>query len=843
MKTIRADKLRTMKQNIKRIHYATAFYSETSIDSVEYYEQGVDDNTIISSNITTAGPFNAAVGSRNVVKLTGIVADKEGLFADSAILVQKEDLSTVYNGDLESNDVNIGQDIAGWYTSVEGGDSSVTVTTSEHHSGTRSLNLHVDTDDNFVTAGVSSSDDALNMVRLTPSGLYTLSFWHKSNSEGILELVLTMQQSNGDTVYLQADGSWGVSPNIAISTGTDWQEFVINFTAQDRVRLMQSSILDLYLKTGNGSADIDYYIDDLAINPQVDNQADLCFFDRFILHRGSVVSVEHDEDEPSTTITIDDAIVVASNTPYGGLALEYPVTVEGLINEVSTSVIADSSAAYSDTLPNLDYSLESDAFANIQNYMVRDFISDIAETTGTMVRVNPMNQLEFSPIDMTPVDTLDHSTMSKLKVIASTGVINQLSLSRQPQDDNIVVTDEGSAVANGLTTYRIVNNWLMDSERSAFIDNLFDNVFNGIEYYTGRVETIGLCLYDVGDVITMDNGGDQYDMFITEIDISLENGSIKETLISTPFDDGTTNQQTAGNVLTTLYNTKIQVDHQNNSIESLVAEYTTLANETTAQFTQVMQTLDNITSTIQSTGGGNLIQNSVGFSRDNETLLSNWEESGDGELTTQDAPSSLAYGAISGHSISLSGSSKKLVQRVPVTLGGNYSFSFYASKTAVGNATIKLSNSVDNYEFNLLSGTIYTWSFFYAEDIISSDVYFDIEIESDGADLMSVTDLMLVVGAYRQVWSQYNGEILNTNVQIDTRGIRVYSDANVGSYTMMTPSEFASYDSSNQVAFRANNDTIEMNNVTTSGNTYYPTSRIFIRQDYDGLSYYVRDPV
>jgi len=841
MKIVRPDKLRTMKQTIKRIHYATAFYSETAVDSVEYYEQGTDAPTIISSNITTAGSFNSAVGSRNVLKIHGIVDQTEGLSADSALLVQKETLAVIYNGDLQSTDTWDTSTVAGWYLSTEGGESLASVTASEHHSGTQSLRLHVDDEDNYVKAGVSDALDVPNIIRLTPEGLYTFSFWHKSTEEGVLNLVLTMQQANGDTVYLQADGTWGETPNIAISTSDTWTKYTINFEAQDRVRLMQSPLMDLYLQTGNGSAGIDYFLDDVTLEPQVTNNADLAYFDRFILHRGEVTKVEKDEDAPSTTITIDDAIVVAASTPYGGLNLDYPVTIEGLINAIATSVITNGSAVYPDNLPNLDYSLESDAFANIQNYMVRDFIADIAEATGSTARITPQNQLEFTPLSMDPVDTLDHSTLSKLKVIATTGRVNQLSLSRQPQDDNIVETNEVSAVADGLTTYRIVNNWIMDPNRAAFIVNLFNDVYDGIEYYTGRAETIGLCAYDVGDVIVMDNGGDEYNMFINEIDLVLEGGSIKETLVSVPFDDGTTNQQTAGNVLTTLYNTKIQVDHQNNSITSLVAEYTSFANETTSQFTQVLQTLENITSTIQSTGGGNLIQNSVGFSREG-TALSHWIESGTGTLSSQDAPSSLAYGAVSGHSIMLTGSSKKISQRVPVTLGGEYSFSVYASKTTAGNAHIRLSNSVDSYEFDLLSGQIYTWTFFYTEGIIASDVYFDIEIESDGASAFYITDPMLVTGVYRQVWSQFNGEILNTSVQIDTRGIRVYSDENVGSYTMMTPSEFASYDSNNEVAFRANNDTIEMNNMLVNGDTYYQNSRVFIRQDSDGLSYYIRDP-
>ena len=114
MKIVRPDKLRTMKQTIKRIHYATAFYSETAVDSVEYYEQGTDAPTIISSNITTAGSFNSAVGSRNVLKIHGIVDQTEGLSADSALLVQKETLAVIYNGDLQSTDTWDTSTVAGW---------------------------------------------------------------------------------------------------------------------------------------------------------------------------------------------------------------------------------------------------------------------------------------------------------------------------------------------------------------------------------------------------------------------------------------------------------------------------------------------------------------------------------------------------------------------------------------------------------------------------------------------------------------------------------------------------------------------------------------------------------
>lgn len=840
MRVIRPDKLRTMKQTIKRIHYATAFYSESPVDAVEFYEEGLDNPTIVSSKITTAGPFNSAAGSRNIVVLHGIVKNLETLTADSALLVQKENRTIVYNGDFQSTDPWTISSVPGWYSSTAG-TSSVDLSTTEFHSGTQSMRIHIDDDGSAAVASASMFSDSNNIIQLEPEGMYSLSFWHKSTADSVMQLVMTMQQADGTTVYLQADGSWGASPNIAVATTTDWSLFTINFQAQDRVRLMQSPVNDLSLTAGVGSEGVDFFIDEFEIVPQTNGESDLAYYDQFITHRGRVSGVEYDEDQPTTTLTIDDAIVIAGASVYGGLALTYPIDIEGLIQAVSEAVVKEDAYVYSPSLPNLDVTLESDAFANIQGYMVRDFISDLAETTGTFARINASGSLEFSAVDMTPVDTLDHSTMSKLKVIADTGIINQLSLSRQPQDDNIVETDEDSAALNGVKTYRIVNNWIMDGARETFITPLFENVFNGISYYTGQIETIGLCFFDVGDVITADNGGDTYNMLITEINLAFENGGIKETLISKQFDDGTTNQLTAGNVLTTLYNTKIQVDHQNNEITSLVAEYTSFADATSTQFTEIVQTLNNITSTIQSTGGGNLIQNSVGFAEEGDSLT-RWEESGVGEVTNQDSPASLAFGAVSGHSISVNGASKKLTQRVPVTLDAVYSFSFYANKGLTGNAYIRLKNSVDNYEFELLSGTIYPWEFFYIENITSSDVYFDVEIESDGAVDLSVTDMILIVGPYRQVWSQYNGEILNTSVQIDTRGIRVYSDTNVGSYTMMTPSEFASYDDQNRVAFRANNDTIEVNNFTSTGDTYYPEAKIFVRQGTDGLSYFVRDP-
>jgi len=88
---------------------------------------------------------------------------------------------------------------------------------------------------------------------------------------------------------------------------------------------------------------------------------------------------------------------------------------------------------------------------------------------------------------------------------------------------------------------------------------------------------------------------------------------------------------------------------------------------------------------------------------------------------------------------------------------------------------------------------------------------------TEGTNLI-ITDSMLNLGNLCSVWTQANGEILNTQVNINLNGILVKSLQfdETGQYTVINPLEFAGYTNKNGVStriFTVNGDTTEVENI------------------------------
>ena len=87
----------------------------------------------------------------------------------------------------------------------------------------------------------------------------------------------------------------------------------------------------------------------------------------------------------------------------------------------------------------------------------------------------------------------------------------------------------------------------------------------------------------------------------------------------------------------------------------------------------------------------------------------------------------------------------------------------------------------------------------------------------EGSNL-TITDSMLNLGNLSSIWTQANGEILNTQVNINLNGILVKSlqFEETGQYTVINPLEFAGYTNKNGVStrvFTVNGDTTEVENL------------------------------
>ena len=222
-------------------------------------------------------------------------------------------------------------------------------------------------------------------------------------------------------------------------------------------------------------------------------------------------------------------------------------------------------------------------------------------------------------------------------------------------------------------------------------------------------------------------------------------------------------------------------------------------------FTNWKQQVDNFLLNVQSGGGYNLIQNSVGY-RDMASAEATWNISGAGTIISVGAnDSSFINASESKNGFQFTGS-KLITQVIPVVPARKLSLSVNVNTQETTSGTIRVyailngttfylvnkSHDVDNplnstFQLNLTTGT-------------ATNITIGVESVSVVGKTY-VTDLLLAYGENITQWQQANGENHNLNVLIDRHGMRVKSIVNgveVG-YTSITPSEFAGYHQGNKI--------------------------------------------
>lgn len=537
----------------------------------------------------------------------------------------------------------------------------------------------------------------------------------------------------------------------------------------------------------------------------------------------TVYQVEYDVESELSRVTLYDPMMMLSVTEYGLSDELFPITVAGLADlmAVAAGVTLDTNF---DTLPNYDYSITENLWKTIQNTSYRDVIQQIAEATGTTAVISG-NELLFKQFG-TASSELDEQNLIKFRMGQKWGNVNSVSLSRMPQNDNIVLSNSTDIDANGIYEAVIINNQIVDDARQTLIQPLYDVLVGEtpyITFYDSEFTTEGHGWYEVGDIITATLSGIEYPIFITEHHLTIDNG-IKETLKSVTPTNPAVNKTTAGGILRSLYNTEIKVDKQNNEIISVVSRQDEYETTTQENFTRIEQDIDDITLSVQDGGGMNQINNSVGYSVA-DGLINFWDATGLTAKSRNDT-SPFVAGAISGSTVDLYGGAGTFTQRVIVNPGGFYSLSFYAKKETQGVVTVSATNDLDNFVFTFDDDTEYDWKKFRVSDTVAGTTYIsptsnylDITFTLD-ADVtgFSYSDLSLIRGVVDKGWTQAVGEVANTNVTFDTTGITVKSNVYDGAYTRMTPLEFAGYDDKGNRAFAVNNDTTEVNNLEVDGN-------------------------
>ena len=416
---------------------------------------------------------------------------------------------------------------------------------------------------------------------------------------------------------------------------------------------------------------------------------------------------------------------------------------------------------------------------------------------------------------MISTETLTYANLKKAKLEPKYGPVNSVVLARTPAEDNIAVTDEESIAENGKTEVKLANNEILDDDRETLAQPILDAV-DGFYFYPFEITTEGHGWYEVGDRLTITDGIYSWEIIVSNISLSIGNG-IKEVIKGVAPSETQTNYALAGGITKTIYNTEIKVDKQGQEIISVVSRQDQFENQTLENFSQVTQNINSITTTIQTTGGGNLIHNSVGYNLDSNRNLVGWDKTG--TVSSETSPESVSYGAISGNQIDI-GASSSMTQRIIVDGSGNqlYTFSLRAKKSATGNAIIHLRNNIDDYTIEIPEGETVLWSNYSLVGIEPHSTYFDVVIQTDGAVTeLSVTDLMMTVGNSTTPWVSASDEILSKNVAVDSSGVTVRSNT-TNDYVQLNElglNGFSDASGSMENVFTVNRDTTEVSKLKT----------------------------
>lgn len=302
-------------------------------------------------------------------------------------------------------------------------------------------------------------------------------------------------------------------------------------------------------------------------------------------------------------------------------------------------------------------------------------------------------------------------------------------------------------------------------------------------------------------------------VYVTDTHLELGNG-IKEIIKGVAPTATQTDYARAGGIIKTIYNTEIKVDKQKQEIESVVSKQTQVDQKLNEEFTKVTQNIKDVVTTIQTTGGGNLIKNSVGYAKNQDGTLVEWSKNSVGEVKSYTSPESRSYGAISGNAIELK-KGASITQRLNVASSGKipYSLSFRAKKGSIGTATVKLSNTIDSFVITIPENKEIIWQNFDLTKIDPSMNYLDVTVStSNNCEQFLITDLMVNMGDQVVPWVQANGEILNTQVAVNDQGMMVSSSVYSGDYVQITPlgmSGHSNVTGTDEEVFKLNRDVTE----------------------------------
>lgn len=527
-----------------------------------------------------------------------------------------------------------------------------------------------------------------------------------------------------------------------------------------------------------------------------------------------------DLEKNLTTIKAYDVMGVLALRDY---AVSWPCTIKSLAEQIAAkfgiNLVTDMT-----TLANYDYEIAEDLYANINNVTYRDILSEIAGATGTICRINDTTLEFIEPPLSSAVDTLSYANLLKVKFEPQYGPINSVVLSRTPQEDNIAVRDEASITSNGLTELKLANNEILDDDRELLAQPIL-NVVDGFAYYPIEANTEGHGWYECGDRIDVTDGTNTWGTVVAYYKITCD-GGFKENIKGVALAETQTDYSMAGGIKRTIYNTEIKVDKQGREIQSIVEEQIQFADEVQKNFTNITQNISTVVTSVQNSGGDNLIRNSAMFAEDSDGNPAYWMLGSAGTISIMPSADASASGSLSGQVIKLAG--KTITQVITVKpdddniLGEDktyYSFSCRMKKTAVGTCSVTLSDGTQDGVWSVAigNGEASNYGEFAIDAMLPHSTELALTVTASSDAEFYITDMMIAVGNYHTQWTQAADEFSNTQVQVDKEGVTVRDSSHNGVYTKQTPQQFEVYSNRSLVARLDNDRVLAENGSFTEG--------------------------
>lgn len=602
----------------------------------------------------------------------------------------------------------------------------------------------------------------------------------------------------------------------------DEQRYISNygFVGTATARKLELTLLDI-------NRDINIENKELIIKIGADYEEDTYYinYGNFIVDK----SPEHDETNGETRVVAYD-YMIKFNKPYED-RVTYPCTLLELTQDICNQAGVELGSL---EFANSDFIVTDNQF---EGATLREVLQNIAKCAFSWARINQDNKLylDFNliPENAERITIDDYKLNSFKKASEDYGPINRVVYADSDIEGQEAKVPQGE-VEEPIKELVIYDNlFAYTPEKRLELIQAGEKLL-GLKYKPiSQLELIGLAYLNCQDSITPEAlDGEAFESRVFNHRIEY-NGTLHDGIVT----EGTSNnEEVYKNTATNIFQeqqTRIIVNKQQKTIEALVSDMYEQDGIVNENYTKTYRDIQNIMDSVQNSGGANLIKNSVMFAYGNDGNPDEWTVEGSGTLGINSSAESMTNGGISGHVFVLN--NKKVRQRIYLKANTNeqsktyYTFSTRIKKSATGNCYVKIFNTNEEYLISIPNGQSVFWKEYEISGMLPTENYYDIEFYGSADSNATFTDNMFNIGETKRQWQQANGEIMNTQVNVNINGVIVKSSIYQGDYTVMSPLEFAGYSNVNGIitkVFTINKDTTEVEKLKSKKSIAMPPIKI-----------------